>query len=190
LTLTTTVIFVLIPITSCGGSGVFVLDLLITHDRFGSNSDLYLNGHLHYPNDIDRSLNEIRKYRSDKIRKYRSDYTNNTPNSTSFIPVVPSTSGRLDSEFVRLLFLQTHRETHRFFTGSGVQFTHSTSGLFHFRHMVFSGHLKGRFGNILPKVGTLRITVNIETNIDGTPVESRSHTHPSVESRLTLYQIC
>jgi hypothetical protein len=91
-----------------------VLDLRITHERFGSNSDLNLNGHLHYPNDIDRSINEIRKYRTDKIRKYRSDYTNNTPNSTSFIPVIPDTSGRLDSEFVRLLFLQTHRETYRF----------------------------------------------------------------------------
>jgi hypothetical protein len=29
-----------------------VLDLHITHDRFGSSSDRSLNGHLHYPNDI------------------------------------------------------------------------------------------------------------------------------------------
>jgi hypothetical protein len=35
-----------------------VLDLRITHERFGSNSDPNLNGKLHYPNDIDRSLNE------------------------------------------------------------------------------------------------------------------------------------
>jgi hypothetical protein len=28
-----------------------VMDLHIAHDRFGSNSDLNLNGHLHYPND-------------------------------------------------------------------------------------------------------------------------------------------
>ncbi len=47
-----------------------VLDLHIDHDRFGSNSDLNLNGHLHYPNDIDRSLSESA---TDKIRKYRSD---------------------------------------------------------------------------------------------------------------------
>jgi hypothetical protein len=50
-----------------------VLDLLITHDRFGSNSDPSLNGHLHYPNDIDKSLNEDT---TDKIQKYRSDYNN------------------------------------------------------------------------------------------------------------------
>ena len=35
-----------------------VLDLRISHDRFGSSSDPNLNGHLHYPNDIDRPLNE------------------------------------------------------------------------------------------------------------------------------------
>jgi len=42
----------------------------------GSNSDPNLNGHLHYPNDIDRSLNETT---TDKIRKYRVDYNNNPP---------------------------------------------------------------------------------------------------------------
>jgi hypothetical protein len=35
------------------------LDLRIDHDRFGSSSDLNNNGHLHYSNDIDNSLNEV-----------------------------------------------------------------------------------------------------------------------------------
>jgi hypothetical protein len=35
-----------------------VLDLCIAHERFGSSSDPNLNGHSHYPNDVDRSLNE------------------------------------------------------------------------------------------------------------------------------------
>jgi hypothetical protein len=35
----------------------FVLDLRIVHEIFGSSSDPSLNGNLHYPNDIDRSLN-------------------------------------------------------------------------------------------------------------------------------------
>jgi hypothetical protein len=33
-----------------------VLDLRIAHDRHGSSVDPTLNGHLHYPNDMDRSL--------------------------------------------------------------------------------------------------------------------------------------
>ena len=46
-----------------------VLDLRITHDRFGGSSDPSLNGHLHYPNDIDKSLNETVV---DKMRMCRS----------------------------------------------------------------------------------------------------------------------
>jgi hypothetical protein len=97
-----------------------VLDLHIDHDRFGSSSDPTLNGTLHYPNpnDIDSSLNEAAV---DKIRKYHTDYNHNPPNAISFMPGIASTSGRLHSEFIRLLFLQAHRETDRFFTTSGVQ---------------------------------------------------------------------
>ncbi len=73
------------------------LDLLIAHDRFGSSSDRNLIGHLHYPKDIDRSLNETV---TDKIRKYRTDYDNNPPNTISFMSSITSTSGRLHSEFV------------------------------------------------------------------------------------------
>ncbi len=91
------------------------LDLRITHDRFGSNSDPSLNGHLHHPGDIDKSLNEDA---TDKIRKYRVDHNNNPPSVVSFAPATISTSGRLHSEFIRLLFLQVHRETDRFFAVS------------------------------------------------------------------------
>ncbi len=97
-----------------------VLELHIVHDRFGSSADPALDGTLHYPNpnDIDKSLNEAA---ADKIRKYHSDYNNNPPNAISFRPVIVSTSDRLHSEFIRLLFLQAHRETDRFFAASGFQ---------------------------------------------------------------------
>ena len=60
---------------------------------------------------LSQSLNEAA---ADKIRKYCADYNNN-PNAISFMPAIASTSGRLHSEFIRILFLQTHRETDRFF---------------------------------------------------------------------------
>jgi hypothetical protein len=84
------------------------------------------------------------------------------PNATSFMPAIASTSGRLHSEFVRLVFLQAHRETDRFFAASGVQLAHSTSGLFHFLRTAFSTQLKGRVGNILAKAAALRITLNLD----------------------------
>ena len=101
-------------LANAAGPVSLVLDLRIAHDRFGSSSDPSINGHLHYPNDIDRSLSEAA---ADKIRKYRADYNNNPPSSVVFMSTIASTSGRLQlhSEFVCLLFLQAHRETDRFF---------------------------------------------------------------------------
>jgi hypothetical protein len=62
----------------------WVLDLHIVHGRRGSISDPSLNGHLHYPNDLDGSLNEAF---SDKIRQYRADYNNRPSNAISFMSV-------------------------------------------------------------------------------------------------------
>jgi hypothetical protein len=94
-----------------------VLDLRIVHERWGSSTDPTLNGHLHYPNDLDKPQNEVG---TDKIRKYLTDCNLNPPNTISFMSGIVSTSGRLHIEFVRILFLQDHRETDRFFTSSGV----------------------------------------------------------------------
>jgi hypothetical protein len=94
------------------GPVTLVLDLRITHDRMGSSTDPSLNGHLKYPNNLDQSLNDVVV---DKIKKYRADYNNRPPSAVSFMTVIDSTSGRLHSEFVRILFLQAHRETDHFF---------------------------------------------------------------------------
>jgi hypothetical protein len=149
-----------------------VLDLRIAHDRFGSSSDPGLNRHLHYPNDIDESLNEAA---ADKIRKYRADYNNNPPNTVSLMPALSSTFRRLHSEFMRLLFLQAHRETDRFFAASGIQLAQPNRGLFHFRHAAFSSNLKAKVGSTLVKIAALRINLSI----DGAPITSKTHTHPS-----------
>ncbi len=126
-----------------------VLDLRIAHDRVGSRTDLTPNGHLKYPNNLDQSLNDSVAY---KTRKYRPDYSNNPPNTVSFIPAIVSTSGRLHGEFVRLLLLQGHRETDRFFAVSGVQLVQPTSGIFYFRRAAFSAHLKAKVGSTLPRL--------------------------------------
>ena len=86
-----------------------------------------------------------------------------------------STSGRLHREFVRLLFLQAHRETDRFFAASGVQLAQTDCGIFNYRRAAFSSMLKSRVGNILAKAAALRVTLNL----DGAPIISNSHTHPS-----------
>jgi len=150
-----------------------VLDLRIAHDRMGSSADPSLNGHLKHPNNLDQLLNDAA---ADKIRKYRADYNNRPPSAVSFMPAIASTSGRLHSEFVRILFLQAHRETDRFFAASGVQLAQThPGGQFTFRRAAFLSQLQSKVGLALAKAAALRININI----DGAPIASKSHTHPS-----------
>ena len=90
-------------------------------------------------------------------------------------PTIASTSGRLHSEFVRLLFLQDHRETDRFFAASGVQLAQHDRDQFHFRRSAFPSQITSRVGLTLAKAAALHINLNI----DGSPITSRTHTHPS-----------
>ena len=62
-----------------------------------------------------------------------------------------------------------------FFATSGVQLAQTDRGLFHFRRAAFAQQLKIMVGLALPKAAALRITLNL----DGAPIISKSHTHPS-----------
>ena len=72
-----------------------VMDLRIVHERWGSSSNPSLNGHLPYPTDIDRTLNEDAV---NKILQSRADYNNRPSHVISFIHVITCTSGRLHGE--------------------------------------------------------------------------------------------
>ncbi len=91
------------------------------------------------------------------------------------MPDITSTLDRLHSEFVRLLFLQDHREIDLFFAASGVLSTQSDRGFYHLRRAAVSVQVKNKVGLPLAKTTNLRITLNL----DGTPIISRTHTHPS-----------
>ncbi len=112
------------------GTVPLVMEFHIVHERWGSRTDPTLNGSLHYPNDSDKPLTET----ADKIRKYRVDYNNNFPNVISFMTTIVRNSGRLHGEFVRILFVQPHRETDCFFAASGVQHPQHDREGFHYRH--------------------------------------------------------
>ena len=73
------------------------------------------------------------------------------------------------------VFLQDHRETDRFFAVSGVQLAQTDRVQFHFLRAAFSAQVKSKVGLTLTKAAVLRITLNL----DGAPITSKSHTHPS-----------
>ena len=62
-----------------------------------------------------------------------------------------------------------------FGTSGGKSSRSSMRSFFHFRRTAFSSILKSRVSSILVKAAALRINLNI----DGSPITSRTHTHPS-----------
>jgi hypothetical protein len=62
-----------------------------------------------------------------------------------------------------------------FFESSGVQLPETDRGLLHFLHPTFAQQFKIRVVLTLVKTVDLRITLNL----DGVPITSKSHTHPS-----------
>ena len=79
------------------------------------------------------------------------------------MPAIPSTSGTLHSEFIRLFFLQAHRETDRFF----LQLQE-----FSLRNMTVDSSTSAarrslrKVGSTLAKTAALRVNLNI----DGAPI--------------------
>ena len=78
-------------LTNVTGPVPLVLDLHITHKRFWSRSDPSINGHLHYPHDWDRPLNEVV---TDKILQYHTDYRLSS-NTISFFFIFRSSVTKL-----------------------------------------------------------------------------------------------
>ena len=98
------------------GSRSLVFDLSIAHDRFGSSSHVQQNGSLSHPQDLDAGPMRVAAQR--KTNAYKQTHADNQ--NISFLPAIMSTSNRMHGEFLRLLFLQAHRETTAHFIASGL----------------------------------------------------------------------
>ena len=134
-----------------------VIDVSVTHDRIGSSkSNPQLNGTLSHPNAPDALLNHAAQR---KVRKYRDAYANT--HTISFLPAITSTSTRMHGEFLRLIFLQAHRETEDYFRFTGVSAQHTTD-MFRYRRAAFYSGLKSKVGLIAAKTAALRVNMNTD----------------------------
>ncbi len=95
-----------------------MLDLHITHERWGSRSDPTLNGNLHYLHDVERSLNETS---DDKIRKYHTDCNDNPPTTIDFKKVFLVRLGGYIVNLCVFHFYNLIEKLASFFSTSGVQ---------------------------------------------------------------------
>jgi len=133
------------------GSRSLIFDLSITQ-RLGSSSHPQQNGRLTHPQDIDAPLH-IAAQR--KINGYRQQ-------SEHFFSPCHSVHFNLHGEFLRLLFLQAHRETEAHFAATGVPSQRNQSDSFRFKRAAFFQSLKSTVGLAAAKMAALRINLNIQ----------------------------
>jgi hypothetical protein len=116
------------------------------------------NGLLSHPQDLYAPLRLAAQH---KVNGYRQQYTDN-PN-ISFLPAIMTTSSRMHGEFLRLLFLQVHRETTAHFIATGLLSQQNRSdNAFQFKHAAFYMGLKSKVGLVAAKASALRINLNIQ----------------------------
>jgi hypothetical protein len=93
------------------------------------------NGSLSHPQDLDAPLHlaALRKTNG-ALRKTKGDRQQYADNhNISLLPAIVSTSHRMHGEFLRLLFLQAHRETEAHFTANGLPSPRTNSDMFRYR---------------------------------------------------------
>ena len=109
------------------------------------------------PNDLDAPLRIAAK---SKIDDYCEQYANNQ--NISFLPAITSTSTRMHGEFLRLLFLQAHRETTAHFTALGMPAQqHCYSFRYRDRRAAIYNGLKSKVGLAAAKAAALWVNLNI-----------------------------
>jgi hypothetical protein len=77
-----------------------------------------------------------------KMNSFSQQYPHNQ--NISFLPAITSTSTRMHGDFLRLRFLQAHRETGAHFTATGLPSQHNHSDSFRFKRAAFYQSLTGR----------------------------------------------
>jgi hypothetical protein len=68
----------------------------------------------------------------------------------------------MHGEFLRLLFLQAHRETKAHFTAVGMSSQRNHLDLFRFKRAAFYQSQKSKVGLAAAKAAALRININVE----------------------------
>ena len=97
----------------------------------------------------------------------------------SFLPAIVSTSTRMHGEFLRLLFLQAHRETEAHFTAAGMSSQTNNSEALRFKCAAFYIGLKSKVGLAAAKAAALRVNLNVQgCVIVAPPLHAPSRTPP------------
>ena len=86
-----------------------IIDVTLRHEFHGSRADPQRNGHASHV-DVNGALDAAVK---EKLDQYQHDFN---ARNYFFLPAVMATSGRISGDFLRLLYILSHRQAANYFT--------------------------------------------------------------------------
>jgi hypothetical protein len=152
-----------------GVDRTLVFDFSLAHDRWGSSDEPPKNGQLCYPHDLNQTVKEAAQK---KVNKYQGTYANE--HGISFLPAVASTTGRIDAEFLRLLFWHAHRESEEFSRLTG-QLAQPNPDTVHSKRAAFFNSLKSKVGHIMAKASAMRVNLNLSPTVPSPSCPALTH---------------
>ena len=120
--------------------------------------------------DLNRTVKEAAQK---KVKKYQGTYAND--HGISFLPAVVSTTGRIDAEFLRLLFWHAHRESEEFSRLTG-QLAQPNPDTVHSKRAAFFNSLKSKVGHIVAKASAMRVNLNLSPTVPS----DKMHNHCAI----------
>jgi len=106
----------LIKDANIGGDQHLIIDVTCTHEFCGNHlRDVGRNGQLR-DHDVNKLLETTART---KVTRYCEAYATRSGTTYAFLPCVMSTSGRIDGEFLRLLYILAHRRTLKYVADMG-----------------------------------------------------------------------
>ena len=94
------------------------------------------------------------------------------------MPAIASTTGRIDAEFLRLLFWHAHRESEELFKLTG-QLSQPNQDAVFSKRAAFFNSLKSKVGHIMAKASSLRVNMNLAPTVRGPTYIARANKHLS-----------
>ena len=128
-------------------------------------------------------MRPLREAAQQKVLKFQNAYAND--HSINFLPAIAGTTGRIDAEFLRLLFWHAHRESKEIFKLTG-QLAETNQDSVFSKRVAFFNSLKSKVGHIMAKASALRVTMNLPPTIPSTSLSSTPNSHAPLIYALNL----
>ena len=149
-----------------------IIDVTLRHEFHGSSAHLDRNGELTHDN-VNGALEAAIK---EKLNHYHHDYNER---NFLFLPAVMTASGRISGDFLRLIYILSHRQADKYFTRMGI--IGPSPQTFKQRRGAYFYYSRAAIGLVIEQATAMRIDI--------APHKRPRENHPHLVPDLTHFHL-